>query len=115
MDEALEKALDFSNFTSTLNAQKRILHEKYLDELVMYSNNGKFTVSKELLNFCFMLTSTSINKTVLIDSNKTPIEIDDVEEFMLKATQHYTDATNKYLEEYKILSTKRNVEGLVDV
>ena len=73
MDEALEKALDFSNFTATLNAQKRILHEKYLDELVMYSNNGKFTVSKELLNFCFMLTSTSINKTVLIDSNRTPI------------------------------------------
>jgi hypothetical protein len=96
MDEALEKALDFSNFTATLNAQKRILHEKYL-------------------NFCFMLTSTSINKTILIDSNKTPIEINDVEEFMLKATQHYTDATNKYLEEYKILSTKRNVEGLVDV
>ena len=54
MDEALKKALDFSNFTSTLNAQKRILHEKYLDELVMYSDNGKFTVSKELLNFCFM-------------------------------------------------------------
>tara|TARA_Y100000389_G_C17450696_1_gene514582 strand:- start:769 stop:1116 length:348 start_codon:yes stop_codon:yes gene_type:complete len=114
MDEALEKALDFSNFTSTLNAQKRILHEKYLDELVMYSNNGRFTISKELLNFCFMLTSTNINKTVLIDSNRTPIEIDDVEEFMLKATQHYTDVTNTYLQEYKILSTKRNVEGLVD-
>ena len=114
MDEALEKALDFSNFTSTLNAQKRILHEKYLDELVMYSNNGRFTISKELLNFCFMLTSTNINKTVLIDSNRTPIEINDVEEFMLKATQHYTDVTNTYLQEYKILSTKRNVEGLVD-
>tara|TARA_Y100000385_G_scaffold177961_1_gene183956 strand:- start:859 stop:1206 length:348 start_codon:yes stop_codon:yes gene_type:complete len=114
MDEALEKALDFSNFTSTLNAQKRILHEKYLDELVMYSNNGRFTISKELLNFCFMLTSTNINKTVLIDSNRTPIEINDVEEFMLKATQHYTDVTNTYLQEYKILSTKRNIEGLVD-
>jgi len=115
MDEALEKALDFSNFTSTLNAQKRILHEKYLDELVMYSNNGKFTVSKELLNFCFMLFSTSISKTVLVDGNRTPIQIDDVEAFMLQATQHFTDATNKYLEEYKILSTKRSVEGLVDV
>ena len=115
MDEALEKALDFSNFTATLNAQKRILHEKYLGDLVIYSNSGKFTVSNELLNFCFMLTSTSINKTVLIDDNRTPIHIDDVKEFMLKATQHYTDATNKYLDEYKILSTKRSVEGLVDV
>ena len=114
MDEALEKALDFSNFTSTLNSQKRILHEKYLDELVMYSNNGRFIISKEILNFCFMLVSTNINKTVLIDDNQTPIEINDVEEFMLKATQHYTDVTNTYLQEYKILSTKRNVEGLVD-
>ena len=114
MDEALEKALDFSNFTSTLNAQKRILHEKYLGTLVMYSNNGKFTITKEILNFCFMLVSTNINKTVIIDDNRTPIQIDDVEAFMLKATQHYTDATNKYLEEYKILSTKRSVEGLVN-
>tara|TARA_B100001057_G_C22184980_1_gene694710 strand:+ start:182 stop:529 length:348 start_codon:yes stop_codon:yes gene_type:complete len=115
MDEALEKALDFSNFTATLNAQKRILHEKYLGELVMYSNNGKFTITKEILNFCFMLTSTDINKTVIIDDNRTPIQIDNVEDFMLKAKQHYTDATSKYLEEYKVLSTKRSVEGLVDV
>ena len=29
MDEALEKAIEFSNFTVTLNTQKRILYEKY--------------------------------------------------------------------------------------
>ena len=114
MDEALEKALDFSNFTVTLNAQKRILHDKYSDELVMYSNNGKFTITKEILNFCFMLVSTNINKTVIIDDNRTPIQIDDVEAFMLQATQHFTDANNMYLDEYKALSTKRSVEGLVD-
>ena len=112
MDEALEKALEFSNFTATLNAQKRILHEKYLGELVMYSNNGKFTITRELLNFVYMINT---GKTVLIDDNKTPIQIDDVHDFHINAVQHYTDATNKYLEEYKILSTKRNVEGLVDV
>ena len=114
MDEKLEKALDFSNFTATLNAQKRILHEKYLSTLVMYSNNGKFTITKELLNFCFMLVSKDINKTVLIDDNRTPIQIEDVEAFMLQATQHFTDANNMYLDEYKALSTKRSVEGLVD-
>ena len=46
MDEALEKALDFSNFTSTLNAQKRILFEKYLDELN--------TRSTEVFNVCIL-------------------------------------------------------------
>ena len=114
MDEKLEKALDFSNFTATLNAQKRILHEKYLGTLMMQSNNGKFTITKELLNFCFMLVSKDINKTVLIDDNRTPIQIEDVEAFMLQATQHFTDANNMYLDGYKALSTKRSVEGLVD-
>ena len=115
MDEALEKALEFSNFTATLNAQKRILHEKYLGELVMYSDNGKFTITKELLNFVFMLSKGGIEKTVIVDDNNTPIQIDSVVDFVSKAMQQYTDATNKYLEEYKILSTKRSVEGLVDV
>ena len=115
MDEALEKALDFSNFTATLNAQKRILHEKYLDELVMYSDNGKFTITKELLNFVFMLSKGGIEKTVIVDDNYTPIQIDSVVDFVSKAMQQYKDATNKYLDEYKALSTKRSVEGLVDV
>ena len=70
MDEALEKALEFSNFTATLNGQKRILHEKYLDDLVLYYGNGKFSISKETLNFAHMLISSNINNTILVDDNK---------------------------------------------
>ena len=114
MDEALKKALEFSNFTATLNTQKRILHEKYLGDLVMYSDNGKFTITKELLNFVYMISNNS-SKTVLIDDNNTPIQINDIDDFITKATQQYTDATNTYLGDYKTLSTKRSVEGLVDV
>ena len=114
MDEALKKALEFSNFTATLNTQKRILHQKYLGDLVMYSDNGKFTITKELLNFVYMISNNS-SKTVLIDDNNTPIQINDIDDFITKATQQYTDATNKYLGDYKTLSTKRSVEGLVDV
>ena len=88
MDEALEKALDFSNFTATLNTQKRILHEKYLDELVMYSDNGKFTITKELLNFVSMISNDKIIKTVLVDDNNTPIQVNDVTDFLAKATQY---------------------------
>jgi hypothetical protein len=61
-----------------------------------------------------MLLSTNISKSVLVDDNRTPIQIDDVEAFMLQATQHFTDANNMYLDEYKALSTKRSVEGLVN-
>ena len=64
MDEALAKALEFSNFTATLNGQKRILYEKYLDDLVLYHNNGKFSISKETLNFS--VTPVSISHTVKV-------------------------------------------------
>ncbi len=115
MDDALEKALEFSNFTATLNNQKRILHEKYTEELGLYYCGGKFTVTKELLTFCHLLLSKDISKTVVIDDNNSPIQIDDIDDFMTVSLQQYATAANKYFAHYKELSTKRSVEGLADV
>jgi len=116
MNEALAKALEFSNFTATLNGQKRILHEKYLDDLVLYYNNGKFSISKETLNFAHMLISNNVSNTILIDDNNNPIDIADVKDFHGLALQKYADATNKYLTSYKrLIATKRSVESIVDV
>ena len=112
MDEALEKALDFSNFTATLNTQKRVIYEKYLSDLVLYYKGGKFTVTKELLNFCHILETPN---TVLVDDNNTPIQIDDLGNFKTMAHQKYADATNTYLSSYKEISKNRSVEGLVHV
>jgi len=112
MDEALSKALEFSNITATLNTQKRILHEKYLGDLVLYYKGGKFTVTRELLNFCHILDTPN---TVLVDDNNTPVQIDNLSEFKTLAHQKYADATNTYLSSYQEIATKRNVEGLVNV
>jgi|TARA_B110000305_G_scaffold203633_1_gene232706 hypothetical protein len=114
MDEALEKAIEFSNFTVTLNTQKRILYEKYNTQLIVYSNGGRFTVTKELLNFCHLLAIKEVNKTVLIDDNNTPFEIPNVQEFLDIILQQYATATNTYLAEYKSLTKNRSVEGLVN-
>ena len=38
MDERLEKALDFGNYSVTLNNQKRLLKEKFYDDCIMYQN-----------------------------------------------------------------------------
>ena len=51
MDERLEKALEFSNYMLTLNNQKRLLTEKYQEELLYFYNGCQFTVTKELINF----------------------------------------------------------------
>ena len=36
MDEKLSKALDYSNYMVTLNNQKRLLTEKYQEELLYF-------------------------------------------------------------------------------
>lgn len=114
MDESLEKALEFANFTATLNNQKKILHEKYKDDLVLYHQGGRFTVSKEFFSFVSNLTLLNIPQTVITDDNDTPILVEDVNNFMDLVKQQYATATNRYLNEYKKLTTKRSVEGLVD-
>jgi hypothetical protein len=114
MDESLEKALEFSNYSVTFNNQKRLLQEKYQEDLLLYTLGGKFAVSKELISFCWVLKNTT-NNTVIVDENSTPIQIDDLDSFLTDAIARYTEATNQYLSDYKKLSTERSVEGLIDV
>jgi hypothetical protein len=115
MDEALGKALEFSNFAVTLNTQRRILHEKYTSQLIVYSNGGRFTVTKELINFCHLLNSKDIQQTVLIDDNHTPFEILNVQEFLDSALQCYAKASNTYLTAYKsLIKNRSSVEGFVN-
>ena len=49
MEESLEKALEFSNYSVTLNNQKRILSEKYQENLIIYYLGGTFTANREEL------------------------------------------------------------------
>jgi len=54
MDKRLEKALEFSNYMVTLNNQKRILKEKFRENIVHYHNGGQFTVTQDLITFVNM-------------------------------------------------------------
>ena len=115
MDEALEKALDFSNYMITFNNQKRIIHEEYMEDLVVYQFGGKFTVTKELISFVGNILDQDNSKTVLIDDNNTPILIEDLSTFMYDIKGCYGTASAKYYEKYKKMVSKRNVESIVDV
>ena len=115
MDEKLQKALEFSNYTVTLNNQRRILKEKYNEELILYYNNGKFTVTQAFFTFVSSLVSMNVEQTVIVDDNDTPIKIEDTVSFFENVKHAYVTATNKYLDEFQELRKKRNVQGLVDV
>ena len=115
MDEELKKALEFSNLSVTLNNQKRLIKEKYQEELVLYYNGGRFTVDMKLVAFIDTLINRDIESTAIIDDNGNPIQIVNLSEFIDNLLQQYTEASNSYLKSYIELSKKRNVGDLVEV
>jgi len=115
MDERLEKALEFSNYMVTLNNQKRILKQKFKENIVHYFNGGQFTITQDLITFVNMLVEKdNSDDIVLIDDNETPILINDLADFLADILDTYFSATNQYHAAYKDLLSKRSVVKLVD-
>jgi len=114
MDERLEKALDFSNYMVTLNNQRRLIHEQFLENCVHYLNGGKFSVTRELINFCHMLVSTGQEDVVLIDDNNSPVKVDNIEDFLSEILDIYFTNSNEYLEKFSSLKKKR-IKDLVNL
>ena len=115
MDERLKKALDFSNYMVTLNNQKRVLKEKFLESRIYYFNGGQFTVTQELVSFCQSLVALEQDNTILIDDNGLPIGIYDLKSFLDEIVTKYFEAANEYLFEYNKLKKNRTVESIVDL
>jgi hypothetical protein len=115
MDERLEKALEFSNYMTTLNNQKRILLEQYQQNLVHYCNGGQFSITQELISLCQSLITLEQETVVLVDDNSQPIEIDPLEDFLQDILSVYANASNKYLTEYENIKKNRSVQGLVEL
>jgi len=115
MDTRLEKALDISNYMVTLNNQKRLLKEKYKENLVHYYNGGQFTVKQELISFCQSLSALSQTETILIDDNDIPVEIENLTDFLTNIIDTYVQASNAFLVDYNKLKTNRSVESIMDI
>lgn len=115
MDERLEKALNFSNYMITLNNQKRILKEKYREQIIFYHAGSQFTVTKELMTFVNMLVESGYEEdVVLVDDNETPTMIADLTAFLDSIMDVYFSATNTFQAEYSKLKQNRSVEKLTD-
>lgn len=114
MDERLKKALDFSNYMITFNNQKRSLQEKYNQDLLYYHTGAQFTVTRELINFCYTLIATNNTEIVLVDDNGAPVEITNLEKFHNDILDVYFTASNEYYNEFVSLKKKRSVAALVE-
>lgn len=114
MDKRLEKALDFSNYMLTLNNQKRLLSEKYQEDLIHFYNGSQFTLSRELITFVSAMVSADQDEVVITDDNNIPCMVEDLDIFYSEIMNKYTIASNDYFTAYADLKKNRSVEKLVD-
>lgn len=114
MDERLEKALDFSNYMLTLNNQKRLLSEKYQEELIYFYNGSQFTITRELITFTNVMITANQDEIVIADDNNIPCLVEDINKFYGEIINIYTLASNNYHSAYLKLKKNRSVEKLVD-
>lgn len=115
MDEIVKRAFDIANYAETFSAQKNILREEFNQALILFQNGGTFTVTKELICFVKILADLPNNNTaVLVDDNHSPIEIDDVEEFLETILSKYNFAVNGYYTKYSQIRSARSVESILD-
>lgn len=116
MDERLEKALKLSNYMVTFNNQRKIIKEKYFEDLIHFEDGCQFTVSKDLIVFVKLLIDSGNNRDIILtDDHDNPANISDLDVFYENILNCYFTATNRYYTEYNNLKKKRSIESLVNL
>jgi hypothetical protein len=115
MDDRLQKALSFSNYQFTLTNQRKMLREK-LDSSLLYGyNGGIFKVDESLISFVNFLSDQERANIPILDSNKNPILIENLKEFLDEILNVYFSAVLDYYNEYEKIKKNRTTEKLIDL
>jgi hypothetical protein len=115
MDERLQKALEFGNYTVTLNNQKKILKEKFLDQCVYYTQGHRFSVDQNLINNCKTLIDLGHKlDVVMIDDHHNPCRVDDLQVFLQEILHIYFSNLNEYHTEFEKIKGQRSIMDIVD-
>lgn len=113
MDEKLSKALEFANYTQTLEDKKSQIKEKFYQTTIYFFAGGQFSVNESLLCFVSLLQQKQ-NEAILIDDNDNPIKVDDLQTFQNNILDVYFQATNEYFTNLQNIKNKRSIEKLVE-
>ena len=115
MDDRLQNARSFSNYQFTLTNQRKMLREK-LDSSLLYGyNGGIFKVDESLISFVNFLSDQGRANIPILDSNKNPILIENLKEFLDEILNVYFSAVLDYYNEYEKIKKNRTTEKLIDL
>jgi len=115
MEERLQKALEFANYRQTLNNQLHKVKVRAEGLLIIAKNGGNFNVNQDLICFLDYLNRTGVTEANILDSNKVPVQITDIAEFLKEVTRRYFEVTDDYLKEYQSIRKLRNVKTIIDL
>lgn len=113
MDQRLEKALEFSHYSQTLNNQIALEKTKIENHLLYAFNGGFFDIDYSLITFVDLMIRQGHTEIVLLDKNRVPVKINDLVSFSEKIVSLYFEATNRYHVEYTRLRKSRNVKSVI--
>lgn len=116
MDERIEKAFETANYMATLSNQRRIILEEFNQQLIYYINGAVFKIDSNLITYIkTVLDLGHTTDIVFVDSNSSPVQIQDVQEFFNAVVEQYFLALNTYSNKYSDIKKQRRVQGLIEL
>jgi hypothetical protein len=110
MDERLEKALEFSNYRTTIENQRANLRRRFDAMLIVHRENASFNADAQTIGLVKALIDTGTNEAVLLDTKENPVEINKLDVFLLNLIEAYHCATNEFIVEHRKLARARNIK-----
>jgi len=113
MDERLQSALEFSNYSLTIANHKKNIKNRMNQMLLVHHNNGVFCADPTTINF---VSHISMNQqtAVFLDTKENPIRVSDLTEFHDKLTNAYDDAMREYEAEFNKIKRIRKIDKLME-
>ena len=114
MDERLQAALDFSNYTATINNQKRNAKNRFQQLQIVHHIGGVFVADHLTISFIKTMIDMGHTSGVLIDSKDNPINVKDFNDLLEKLSSAYFSATTEYEAEFAKIKKARNIKTAMD-
>lgn len=114
MDERLQKALEFSNYSQTIANQKQQVKNRVNQLCTVHYERGMFTADPTTISFVKTLIDLGKKQAIILDTKENPIEIKNLEEFLDSLVSAYTSGMTELDVEYNKLKKVRNLKKLMD-
>jgi hypothetical protein len=113
MNEQLEKAFQTANYMATLTNQRNVAFEEFQQALIYYVNGSSFQITIELISFVKSIIDAGNSTCVIVDDNKIPVNVENLQNFHQAITDQYFEASNEYYSKYSEIKSKRKIEDLI--